>query len=539
MSEPEPSAALRASEVPSAETMTDGPQQALPGKGNTETPVPPVTTIVPPQRGIPPRSQRLAMVAVDQLLLKTQKQSMRKRFYIWQHAALSQQAANLIERGDWQQQVGGDGGGLFKVVDTISCAPESTANLEEYLATRTNALCDSLSSSLRRLVATSLRSDSGKTLWPSHLDPLPPYRPANDRSTAAYLEGVRAIVESLLAFEAETQVLIGKVQFMEHDAARLNTAVKQLEDETVQLKKQSTAAAETSEELRNAQHENAQLKERLHASCEELNRVTADLAVVQKELVNERKGIPTDLEKVLDRKNARLVAVEQELAKLRLRARTAAKSEEQLQLRIKELESDVSLLEQSRMLSIKRGTRSLSGDRPLLTDRASPMMTRRSESEQRIVIPPLPISSLPSQTQQQQQHGATYTALPSEPRSITLTDSDAEFAPEETPSRRYVVDDGEGPNLASSPSARLRNSQEEKEYRDLVLRNRLMEEELLAREPPVVPCPHCHTPLTLFQNAASNSARGSAKYAFCFSCRRSFSESDVHAMKSPLQIRRK
>ena len=228
-----------------------------------------------------------------------------------------------------------------------------------------------------------------------------------------------------------------------------------------------------------------------------------DLARTQKELAHERKGIPSDLEQLLDRKDKKISSLEQEMCGLRLKNRKLRAAEESLKRQVLLLNSDVVMLEKAAKMPLtKFSSRSLKSENSFRA--VSSDVPRFSSPVLRVEVPNR--ASQPRNSPEAQA-----------PRDSLLIDKkEEEYQPSVS-------------QLAASPT-----SEDDVTRLDADAHKRL-------KQPDRGLCPHCCTLLTAFHGEQYGDAPDdAAKVAFCFSCRRSFTGRDlqVRDLKSKRPVKK-
>ena len=289
----------------------------------------------------------------------------------------------------------------------------------------------------------------------------------DDKNTSDLLNNIAANFPIAIAVTAERDELQrqlndtrSKLMVLQGEHARLQQAFEKADP----LAQRCISAEEFVQEL---QTHCGIIEDKLKASTGEITDLKRDHARVSRELSQERKGIPTDLEKTVMLKDEAIAQLQQQLAKTRTR------------LRVLEAERKEWQAQNEKEQQMKGA----------LVARANTRRERFSTSPNRLVS-----------RSTSQPRGLLSSPPPYAARS---PNKDAEFDPLEVGAGHLVDDRQPSPDpfsadLSDIPPAPNRGV-----------------------------CPHCICQLTPFFSEQFGTAADFAKVAFCFSCRRSFTQKDL------------
>jgi cell division protein FtsL len=312
-----------------------------------------------------------------------------------------------------------------------------------------------------------------------------PYRFEDNENTATALE--RAAQTLSCAGD-----MARKITSLEAELMALRTELSDVQRKHADTTKELSQAApyvglqkETESKLCEALREIDDLKRVIEKQRSELSRAASEIHHLQRELVNERRGIPTDIEQALLDKDAALSRAHQQLAVLRTKVHHQQQIETEMKGKIKELETDLQLFEKSRSIAAicRRGASQQPSNEPFS---ASPV--RSASRDSRNLSP---------------RAGSPFSALRSPPSY-------------KNQSRKNPPLHGLNEDIVDPLLQRMK------------LQNDILESELSATggegsaaESASVMCPHCDTALLCSPGEVGG------KSAFCFSCRRSFTTEDL------------
>lgn len=474
---------------------------------------------------------------------------LRHRFRIWVQHTLEQKAEKLLAKGVWVQLEDG----TFECQDSLP--PFRTNSLVGFLreegTTQTQVLSDGLNDVLRSLLRLTHRFYDGDLEYftTTRDGMIIPIRFRDDRETAEMLQkSAVTAMETACSMRKELELL--RVSSKE-DSSELTILRSQSRNMSLRLavaEPEAAKAIEIGSQLGECRRELELLRKKCARLEDDLKHVNGDLAKTQHELNMERQGLPTEMEVVIRQKDARLATMERELAKMRLKLRKFCDVEVAYIDRIRELESDVELLERTRHLVPTQRKQ-----------QSSPMLpgTGNHSSSPKSAVPSSPILKLygPKSPSHQSpapaahsdpcdtgrsltpllssRYGLTVATRTSPPQVPKLQTNLIQLRIQQRASQPSESNSGEDfePNVTArlssisdlAPASSPRNSLESKE---LVRKSEQLEREL---SEPVTstdygPCPHCHTPMTTIRSGSSAGNTHDQKCCFCFSCRKAFTQ---------------
>lgn len=476
-----------------------------------------------------PRFRSLMAAILGRVLDEANHHTLRSRFLIWMRHANEQKAEKLLAEGRWKRD---PQDGAYECVDSSPPfkTPDLVAFLEEKKGTsRSQVLSDSLCDVLRVIIRKS------SALVNPDVAPMVPVTFRDDASTVDQIAS-QCIYALDMGKESHDHLQSLQVKHatltQQHDELRAAHSIA-----VARLGIADPAVERAAELKKQLDHVSAELhaSKSLCAKQEvDIKLLTTDLAKTQKDLDMERRGLPTNMEVIVRQKDSRLASLEQEITKLRLKVKQQQTTTVQQAQRIRELESDVSLLERSRSV--------VAFSRRSAMQSASPMTARQRQSS---LSPDLAQPKTYAQSFRSsprgfewcgQNHAATTpgrspSSRPVPPIAVSLiglkaapsdsaTDGSLSYEPSARPSRVEAT-----PPAACSPHTA-------RDIRDLVIRSEILEQELSNQPLPVADhvgnCPHCSTTLTSLRGGD-----GSSQRAFCFSCRRSFTFDELAEYAKP------
>jgi hypothetical protein len=461
--------------------------------------VPPVP--MPPLK--PPRSRGKVLEFAMTALAQSVAAPLRKRvFASWkrfaERSALTKLAHGALERHEWVQDEQG-----FHSAEGGETVPDLEA---EFMRRKRNpSLAPSLCADLRTL-AEVVQNPLSKTCHITAAEASTVCLGAihQIRRLRTELSGAR---NEILARENETR---GQIHHLE---AELEQALQKISQADAKMSQFS----QLQDELKLARQQVEEVKEAGKAGEAKTKALKEQVAKLKKELENERKGIPTDLEQQMAARDETIAKMHQELAKLRLQ--------------VKQLKTEKSAaIEEAEKV---KQLRARSAERESRRQRSpSPQATYLLEAGPTAGSPPHYM--IPAQGSRPRFAGAANqsgdggrpisTSTRAAPRQGSgnaqgLVDDSSEFLPDEAGSKQ-----GQGPSAPRAIKARDVDEQSNSTVDD--------DEVILQPLPDRGSCPHCHTGLTSFNNEDLAQLADEAKAAFCFSCRRSFLARDLRARDS-------
>eukprot|EP00658_Telonema_sp_P-2_P017274 TRINITY_DN16691_c0_g1_i6.p1 TRINITY_DN16691_c0_g1~~TRINITY_DN16691_c0_g1_i6.p1 ORF type:complete len:422 (-),score=97.28 TRINITY_DN16691_c0_g1_i6:192-1457(-) len=233
-------------------------------------------------------------------------------------------------------------------------------------------------------------------------------------------------------------------------------------------------------------------------------KMKTDYARLHKELQNERRGLPSELEMVVSQKDAMIGHLQQELSKWRTNARSSVDREVSLERTVQELQGELQFQTDAQAFRVRQQALQIT-ENGASPKAASPRVVKRDAVS---AGAPRLLSSSP-QTQRQRNSLALSPAArggqsaASQPRSSQqpYRFTDAMFEPEEESPVAGVLTTSESPKRVNRGN-----------------------------------CPHCVTPLTPFEGTRFGTRpEDSEKVAFCFSCRRAFTGRDLKGRDASLK----
>ena len=225
------------------------------------------------------------------------------------------------------------------------------------------------------------------------------------------------------------------------------------------------------------------LEKEAGAELERNAKMKADYARLQRDLNNERKGLPSELELVVSQKDSMIGHLQQELAKLRSHTRISVEREASLEQSVQELQGELQFQLDAQAFRSRQQQQSHTAAISALSPSPKPSLKLHSPGSPRML-------STPSQSLRQRNSLMPHSNRNAASRQSVPQITDAMFEPEEAHHRL---------SLSESPARVSRGD-----------------------------CPHCSIPLTPFEGTRFGTRpEDSEKVAFCFSCRRSFTGKDL------------
>ena len=450
----------------------------------------------------------------------------REAFATWRRFAAAQKAKAALASG----LATGPDGGPYDLLASGGDRIFSVASLETYFAANTGTNADTVLSAALAAALQQLQAAAASSL-PQPLSAAAPQslaakgllvRDAPD--VAAHVAAVASSMESTVAgLATERASTANALEETKGDLARTATSLADLRLYVEELEKKSAAdeaalarlqgveaALASSQATEEAQRREIEVLKRAHQLEEERGAAAKQENVkLRRELADERKGLPSDMELFLSQKDQSIASLQQELARVRGKARGAKLREEELAGTIQGLEEKVQQLEISR--SMRRGASASASPRGAAgSPRFAGSMASRSGAGPSLLL----ASASPAQRREAPLGASSLAPMPRYERSEFEPSARPPAAPAYAGSASYAA-----PHQHVDPDTYLAEAD------DPTLDVEVQKKALL---PDRGGCPHCLIPLTAFMgDRYGSSPDDSAKVAFCFSCRRSFTGIDL------------